>query len=292
MRIEFHHLLRLAIIILLLICNLFVSVSVFAQSSQWQELNPATSPPARSFHSITYVNGKILLFGGLNGVLNDTWEWERLERNWKKQVPANDPPPARYSHGAAAKGDKLYIFFGMNVNGVVLSDVWSFNPSTGEWKVEHQTGTEMPNARYEFTCTTLTDGSIAIFGGQTAEGPADNFLWTYETDTDKWNKRASVTVVPRRGHSAALNDGNLYIFGGETPEGFRNNMLKYSPANNTWESINVSGEVPPARARPASAYWGNSMWIFGGGSQSGETLSDAWRFDFRTYTWTEMDPGI
>ncbi len=261
---------------------------ISSRGEQWQTLTPATSPPARSGHSITEVCNKLILFAGKNGVLNDTWEWERLERNWKKITPVNDPPPARHNHSTAVSECKLYIFFGVNVDNVVLNDVWSYDPRTEQWQTEAQNGTELPSGRYGHTTIAMPDGNITLFGGEKPDGPADNYLWKYNPSTKTWTKYAAMPGGARSGHSAGVYGGNLYAFGGKTASGLSNDLLKYTVQNNSWETVNVVGEKPPKRTNQGTAQWGNLLWIFGGEDEQGGVLSDAWEFDFITYTWKKL----
>ena len=65
-------------------------------TATWVQLSPGSSPPARSYLAMAYdpVSGKIIMFGGFDGVgyLNDTWTFDGV--TWT-QVATNTPPPAR-----------------------------------------------------------------------------------------------------------------------------------------------------------------------------------------------------
>ena len=63
----------------------------------WEQLSPATSPPARYSASMAYDSGtgQLVLFGGTNnysgnGPLNDTWIWNGTM--WTQLSPATSPP--------------------------------------------------------------------------------------------------------------------------------------------------------------------------------------------------------
>ena len=59
-------------------------------SNHWSQMNPASSPPSRSYHNCAYdpENGKVVMFGGTqDGYLtpyNDTWSYSYEENTWTK----------------------------------------------------------------------------------------------------------------------------------------------------------------------------------------------------------------
>jgi len=287
---SYHRVFRLVFaVVIILSALLIVDPDAVVGDSQWQTLSPTTSPGARSCHTITNVNGKILLFAGLNGVLNDTWEWERLNRNWKQVTPDNDPPPAGHSFASAAIGDKLYIFYGMDGDGGMLGNVWSFDTASNRWQLEPQVGAEKPSARFNHTCLSLPDGRIALFGGSTAGGPADTNVWFYTPGTGAWEKKASMPFEPRSLHSASFYDGAMYIFGGTLEGVMFNDMWKYTVASNTWTQVSPAGTKPSTRAGQASAQVGDNWYLFGGANADSNVFKDTWVYTFSTNSWAQKD---
>lgn len=76
-----------------------------AQSGNWTQQMPATSPSPRNQHALAYdsAHSDVVLFGGSNGNpnlagLGDTWTWNGT--NWTQASPQTKPP-ARYSHAMA-----------------------------------------------------------------------------------------------------------------------------------------------------------------------------------------------
>src|SRR6267154_1683738 len=90
---------------------------VVLHASNWNQLSPAASPPARYYPAMAYdpVSKKIVLFGGFsdNGNLNDTWTFDGS--NWT-QVATPVAPPARNGAGMAfdRPSRKLVLFGGFN----------------------------------------------------------------------------------------------------------------------------------------------------------------------------------
>ncbi len=62
--------------------------------TNWTQLQPTLSPPARAQSSMTYdaIHRQVVLFGGFsgNGVMNDTWTWDGTK--WVQQHPRAVPP--------------------------------------------------------------------------------------------------------------------------------------------------------------------------------------------------------
>ncbi|MEA3507221.1 MAG: kelch repeat-containing protein, partial [Elusimicrobiota bacterium] len=57
----------------------FSDTWIFSEGSGWTEIFPSTSPPGRYSHSLTYIPGGALLFGGAteaSGYSADTWEFD------------------------------------------------------------------------------------------------------------------------------------------------------------------------------------------------------------------------
>ena len=282
-----------------------------AWAGEWQQLNPGTTPGARYGHSMVVLNGKITLCGGMGpqetvekGPLwTDVWEWDDLQDKWDEVKPANSPPPARYFHSAAVINGKMYVFFGQDAGGSVLSDAWCLDPATKNWE-QLSYGGQVPSARYLHSAATLSDGespSMAMFGGDgeaagsdtqgelDTQGGIDSNAWVYEPfpgGGGYWTKKAAMPGDPRYGQTCVVVNGKLYVFGGSTSEGPLNDMWKYDPVADSWEKITPANDPPPPRWLHAAALWETGMWIMGGMGDGGSELSDTWKFDFTTSTWS------
>lgn len=194
-------------------------VSVPAHASNWKQLSPAVSPPARFYPAMAYdpVSQKVVLFGGGgdNGNFNDTWTFDGT--TWT-QVTTPVAPPVR--NGATMAFDvptqKLVMFGGFNVHKY-LRDTWVFDGATSTW-TQVQMKHSPPNATGPELFTDPVSGSAMMFGGFNSfkKIPAYNVTWKW-TGT-AWLKLNPNTYPIPRGWGIAVLDPlrhNVVLTGGE-----------------------------------------------------------------------------
>lgn len=130
------------------------------------------SPAARAGHSSTVVGRSVFLFGGATKrkkatvFLNDFWEFDLDQQNWKRISADEEPPTGRAHHASAAYGKKIYIFGG-ECEGTSLSDLASFDVEARTWKTESPSGVG-PTPRH--SCASTSFGNYLILhGGRNAD---------------------------------------------------------------------------------------------------------------------------
>ncbi|MFX1252441.1 MAG: Kelch repeat-containing protein [Promethearchaeota archaeon] len=225
--------------------------------TQWIQIFPEASPPARDSHSMIYdpVNQKVILFGGygasLYKMLNDTWAYDYTTNTWTELTPAISPS-ARYGHtmiydNASQKG----ILFGGhswdddNQLWIFHNDTWTYDYATNTW-------TELiphfyPSARYWHSMTyDSVSKKVILFGGI---GDPDNKLndtWIYDYLSNEWVQDPS-EVYPsgRFGHDMVFDSANqkIILFGGRDSSGTILNdtwAYSYHESGGTWELMNSS----------------------------------------------------
>jgi N-acetylneuraminic acid mutarotase len=267
--------------------------------------------------SWTDQNGIVWLFGGYGhgtngeGFLNDLWKYNTITNQWtwvngndkvnvfgiygSKGVPDNaNNPGSRYgSCGWIDEAGNLYLFGGNGYNATargMLNDLWKYNTTTNQWTWISGPGTvnatgvygsqgvadvsNWPGARNGGTLWKGNDNKIWLFGG---DGYAKtgiigrlNDLWKYDPATTQWtwvsglngvNAASGVNGPGGRntGNTAWKdNNGNLYLYGGAT--------TSYSG----YPVVN-----PPC----------------GSGCDYFRVLSDFWRYNIATNTWTQLSTG-
>ena len=84
--------------------------------SDWTELSPATSPPARSDASMAYDpgTGQLVLFGGNDGSGTVADTWIRNGSDWTELSPATSPPARSDASMAYDPGTGQLVLFGGN----------------------------------------------------------------------------------------------------------------------------------------------------------------------------------
>jgi hypothetical protein len=134
--------------------------------TDWRQLHPATSPPARHNADLAYdaATQQVILFGGYNGhYLHDTWAWNGT--TWTQQHPATSPGPVTYAWQAAfdaATGDVL-LFGGAHYAHYNGRATWSWNGT--DW-TKLQPSTTPPGAGSGSMTYDTATHQILLFGGE------------------------------------------------------------------------------------------------------------------------------
>ncbi|MES2622435.1 MAG: kelch repeat-containing protein, partial [Bacteroidota bacterium] len=211
--------------------------------------------------------------------LNGQWAWMggsqstgNLGNYGTKGVPSiNNMPRARYEAAQwTDKNGNFWLWGGQVISSPssYLSDMWRYNPSTGEWT--WMSGSSGANA-------------TAVFGTQGVP---------------------SVNNTPPASHCEATwvdTSGNFWLFGGDQ----YNDLWRYNPLTSEWTwmkgtQTGVSGnwgqkEVPataniPPKTSEGCATWitlDNSLWFYGGSSWP-NLWGTLWRYNVASNRWTWM----
>jgi N-acetylneuraminic acid mutarotase len=204
-------------------------------------------------------------------------------------IPATgNIPPSRWDAASWTDRNGNFWLFGgsgyaaaINATGVLLNDLWEFDPSTNEWtwmggsSTLPQSGNgwpgvygtlgvpaagNIPGSRYGAAHWVDLNGNLWLFGG----AGAPNDLWEYSPSTNEWAWMGGNSVV-------GINGANPGVYG-----------TLGAPA---------PGNIPGGRSGALS--WtdqsGNS-WLFGGSGADangvGGGLNDLWEFNPSTREWT------
>jgi len=269
--------------------------------------------------SWTDASGNFWLFGGdgidssgIIGELNDLWKYSPSTGEWTwvagakignqtgtygtLGTSASANVPGGRQHGASwiDGSGNLWLFGGegCDVTGSAscsgfLSDLWTFNPTTGRW-----TWTSGPNVANQ-------DGKYGTKG-------------TAAAGNVPGSRNVAVSWVD--------GSGNLWLFGGvgydsagtESGDAYLNDLWQYSPSSSQWTWVSGSNignqagtygtEGTAAAANVPGGRWGGSnwidssgnLWLFGGLGVTdalGDTgeFSDVWEYSPVSGEWTWQD---
>lgn len=278
----------------------------------WRDITLEHAPPARVGHVQAAVDGKLIIFGGRNGVdmgetaLDDLWSWCPLSSEWTLWTPSSGgggpPPAARSYHASTASGSKLYVFGGCGADGR-LADLHEFDTTTQQW-------TQL-----------ASPPDVSGRGGATLEASADGrFLWLmcgfagHETNdllrfclsSHSWERRPSDWLRPRSVCASFATSSGVFLFGGEVSasahghEGagsFAADLLRIDPRDGAPLSVVVespadadAAATPRARGWAAAAALSDSQAVLFGGlsgsDEAPERLDDAWLLTLESETST------
>ena len=158
---------------------------------KWERIKSrGTVPAVRLGHSMNVWNGKVVVFGGLNGeqFYGDTYLFDVDCGKWRKPAhPKGMPlPAARSGHGAVVEEDLLFIFGGMGQNEdgetEVFKDVWCLDLRTWVWNEVKGDNCEGASERLSHGMCVVSrsvgdcdldlwhDKEIIVFGGMDVKG--------------------------------------------------------------------------------------------------------------------------
>jgi uncharacterized protein (TIGR03437 family) len=183
--------------------------------TNWTQLSPASSPPARQFHAMAYdsLHGQVVLFGGINQTnqyYQDTWVWDGA--NWTEMSPSSIPPNRAYHSMAYDSTHQNVVLFGGGSSTGIFNDTWVWNGAN--WTQEFAGSS--PSSRYsQAMAYDSAHSQTVMFGGCGSQGNlGDTWVW----NGGNWTLASPLASPSARcGHAMAYDSGHdqVVLFGGE-----------------------------------------------------------------------------
>jgi len=198
--------------------------------TDWTELQPETSPPARSEAMIAYdaAREEVVMFGGgLSGFAkDDTWIWDGTD--WEERHPATSPP-ARIAGSMAydpVRGEVVLFGGMMSKNTGYHADTWVWDGEGWTEILTPPAGTPPARSFGGMGWDPSTERLI-YFGGCSNCYANPTYDETWAWNGASWTELDTPTAPERRTSFAMLSGDEtrpLLLFGGRravlTPEGF------------------------------------------------------------------------
>lgn len=182
--------------------------------SNWTQLHPATSPPARQNPDMVYdaARQQIILFGGYDGgYLNDTWTWNGT--TWSQQNPTASPSPRdTFSMAYDAAAQQTVLFGGWD-GSANLHDTWAWDGTN--WTQLHPATSPSVRAAGWQSAYDAATAQIVLFGG-ISNGKILNDTWAWNGST--WARLKPATSPPVRENGGMTYDSlrqRIVLFGGD-----------------------------------------------------------------------------
>jgi Divergent InlB B-repeat domain/Galactose oxidase, central domain/Kelch motif len=199
-------------------------------TATWTHMTPATSPPARAWHSMAYdaARQQVVLFGGESGntVFSETWVWDGA--NWaQKAVSGPSGREAPWMTFDAAR-QQVVLFGGntsldINSKSTLLADTWVWNGAAWTQK----TPAVSPSVRSQATMAYDANiEQVVLFAGY--GGVFSNITWLW--DGANWTQKFyAVSPDDRDGAMMAYDAARqqVVLFGGDEVQGFDNETWVY-----------------------------------------------------------------
>lgn len=220
--------------------------------TNWTQLAPATTPPARWGHRMVYDSrrARIVTFGGRSptttAVANDTWEWDGS--NWMQVFPTASPNArAFYSMAYDERRGKTIVYgtqSGATVGTLGGNQTWEYDGTTWAQAITAYVppGLEAPGMVYD-----KGRGVTVMFGGWNGTSPGTDYRNTWEFDGVNWVDRGVFATAPATGYRTGMvyDDarGRVVLYGGYSGGAIQQKVWEYD--GNTW--TNVLAGVGPGR---------------------------------------------
>ena len=273
------------ILIGLLFCGLVFSSVSIAEEGKWTR--KADMPIAVASHSLSAVNGKIYVIGGIYGLWNlniktfsTLYEYDPKADIWSRKADMSTP---RTSHRTCVIDGKIYAVGGWT-DGDFTNAIEAYDPITDRWEKK----ADMPTKRGE-SAVDQVNGRIYVMGGHNKHsGVCLSIVEEYNPKTNTWTKKNDMPTARSFATNCAVN-GKIYLIGGANDNNFPNAKFLttveiYDPSTDTWTK---GSDIPTPRITSASFAVNGMIYVMGGTSKSFSILSTVEIYDTKNDTWTK-----
>jgi hypothetical protein len=255
----------------------------------WQAHSPAGDAPASRFgHEAVWVPGRgLVVFAGQaapDKFFNDLWLYDPAADRWTLLPASGSVPVARYGTCAGVGPDgRLWISHGFTEDGVRFADTHAYDFATATWS-DQAPSSAGPIERCLHTCWWRSDGTFALYGGQTTGVAALGDLWTLTPGaggaaTNSWQEVGGDHPPARNLPAVARHGQATIIIGGRgTERTALADAWQVPDATAVFSPLDiVAGPGPGARwgASLIDDPTGDGLFLFGG-TNGDHAFGDVW----------------
>ena len=277
--------------IIIFILN-FIPILLFSQS--W--VQHSIFPFQGVHHPITFSYGQFgFVVAGSN--TDHVYKYDENNGNWSQ---LSDFPGGErgYAYGVAV-GDKAYIGFGSDLNGMYPIDWWEYNMISDIWTQK----ANFPNIGRNHPAMVNVGDKIFIGCGSNNTGNLGDW-WEYDIPNDVWQQKIDLPANDRHhpfyfgiGNYAYVGFGHGSVIGpGSNPNSnsnIYNDFYRYDPSNDSWLQLTDF----PSESRVAGtqfSYNGKGYILSGDGDNHGPLSSgEFWEYETSNDSWLQLNshPG-
>jgi N-acetylneuraminic acid mutarotase len=240
-----------------------------------------------SLAGATLSDGSVLAIGGADASGQSMSFVEKYNPTANSWSPVASMSAARLNLAAAVLSDGSVLAMGGVSSAyptTFLSSVEKYNPTTNNWSYVASMGA----ARYNFSATTLQDGSVLAIGGRNNSGRLSS-VEKYNPTTNLWQYVVSLPFAYEQGSAVTLSNGKVVLIGGMLGGNVAPvpNIYQYdAPAISA--SINTKASMNTARFASAATMLTDGSVVVLGGSNGTLYQSSAEKYNPITNSWSSI----
>lgn len=181
-------------------------------------------------------------------------------------------PEALASFEAAALGEDIYVFGGLDERSRPSDFAAVLDTSTGRWRALP----DLPAARYAHT-VTLHEGMIHVIGGEGAAGPVPQ-VDVFDPATESWSQGQPMPQA-RGSHDAVAVGDVVYVLGGWLDGEPSDVVQTYHPTSGRWVA---EAPLPEPMSRAGAAHVDGVIFV--------SLHTSSYVLDVDTATWSAANP--
>lgn len=271
-----------------LVTNGFAVVSS-VPAPGWLPISTSGMPTARSAAASVWTGQEWIVWGGKVAGQLPVANGARLRPDldsWTEIIPI-DAPTARSGHTAVWTGTQMIVWGGFGSEGA-LANGGRYTLQPQGWTSVSTVGA--PSARSGHAAV-WTGSRMIVFGGRNSGGLLGDGA-SYDPVADKWSALpVTGAPSPRFGATALWTGSSLVVWGGDGENAGSGAVLAFAtdgtanPAG--WQPL-ATTSAPSARRAAATAWDGRRLYVWGGQSLLGATLSDGAVWDSQSNSWSGL----
>ena len=260
-------------------------------------------PSAMIYHSLVFHSKtqSVLLFGGNSQHgwgpdRSEVWQYDPKDGYWSRigdYKAISDSIVNAHAPAYDIESDRIVVFNS-------IGETWAFDLKANRWENRKPPLAPSPRCGQSMVYDEASDRMVLFggFGCTSINDPILNDTWTYDYNTNRWEKMQPKQSPSPRMYASMVYNPNAsatILWGGRLIEALDDlSFWTYNLQANTWSEIKGSGGPSFAYAYPGMVYTpeSNKLVLFGGGKLTeafaGTLTDELWSFNLDRSKWEQM----